>query len=144
MTTGDDKRKHLEMVQQVITRMASNSFLFKGWSITLIAAISVYAAKGNNKALLAIPIASTLVFWAVDAYYLMLERAFVNIYNTVATTPPSKINFKITPAKEDKTFSVWFKTLWRPVLCAFYGVTLILLAILVCVLSDITIAVRIG
>ena len=33
------KLKHLEMIQAVITRMAKNSFLLKGWSITLTAAI---------------------------------------------------------------------------------------------------------
>ncbi|MEN9503463.1 MAG: hypothetical protein RI964_2748 [Pseudomonadota bacterium] len=38
-----DRLKHLEMLQQVITRMASNSFLIKGWSITLISALLAFA-----------------------------------------------------------------------------------------------------
>ncbi len=31
--------KHLEFLQAVITRMAGNSFLIKGWSVTLVAAL---------------------------------------------------------------------------------------------------------
>jgi hypothetical protein len=33
-----DKIKHLEMIQAVISRLANNSFLLKGWSITLVSA----------------------------------------------------------------------------------------------------------
>jgi len=33
------KLKHLEMIQDVIKRMASNSFLLKGWSLTLVVAL---------------------------------------------------------------------------------------------------------
>lgn len=35
----DQKIKNLEMIQQVINRMANNSFTLKGWSITIIAGI---------------------------------------------------------------------------------------------------------
>jgi hypothetical protein len=71
------------MIQGVINRMASNQFLFKGWSITIIAGIAAFSAKDNNPALMAIPVVATLLFWAVDAYYLMLERAFRSLYDDV-------------------------------------------------------------
>ena len=35
----DKKLKHLELVQSVINRMASNSFMLKGWAVTLVAGI---------------------------------------------------------------------------------------------------------
>lgn len=31
--------EHLKMIQTVITRMAQNSFLLKGWSVTLVSAM---------------------------------------------------------------------------------------------------------
>ena len=34
----EKKIKHLEMIQAVIVRMGNNSFLLKGWSVTLISA----------------------------------------------------------------------------------------------------------
>ena len=33
------KEKHLEFVQSAINRMASNSFLLKAWSVTLVGAL---------------------------------------------------------------------------------------------------------
>jgi len=45
----DSKTVHLQMVQAVITRMAGNSFLIKGWSVTLIAALFALAAADSNE-----------------------------------------------------------------------------------------------
>ena len=33
---NENKLKHLEFIQNIITRMNSNSFVIKGWSITLV------------------------------------------------------------------------------------------------------------
>lgn len=130
VASGDNKRKHLEMIQGVINRMASNQFLFKGWSITLIAAIATFSAKGNSPALMTIPIVATLLFWFVDAYYLMLERAFRNLYDEVTRKAEVDIDFKMNIANRGIKFNDWFKTLWRPILVLFYGATLIALIIL--------------
>ena len=127
--TVEDKRKHLEMIQGIINRMASNSFLFKGWSITIIAGISAFAAKDSIGALMLVPIISTILFWGVDAYYLMLERAYRHHYNNVAILNPSKIDYSM---KVDKaSFGTWIKTFFgRPVLVLFYGVVLVMLVAL--------------
>ncbi len=45
MAIDDGRLKHLEIVQQVITRMAGNSFFLKGWSVTLLSAILAIAVK---------------------------------------------------------------------------------------------------
>jgi hypothetical protein len=143
-TTGEDKRKHLEMIQGVINRMASNSFLFKGWSVTIIAAISAFAAKDNSPALMVIPALSTLLFWATDAYYLMLERAFRALYNEVISKNPSQIDYKMNIADKGIGFGSWLKTLKRPVLVLFYGVVLLLIVILICILNDIGISFKLS
>ena len=44
----DKKLKHLEMVQGVINRMASNSFMLKGWAVTLVAGIFALAGKDTD------------------------------------------------------------------------------------------------
>ena len=41
-----EKMKHLEMILDVVNRMASNSFALKGWAITLVAGI--FALQGNG------------------------------------------------------------------------------------------------
>ena len=46
----ESKIAHLKMVQAVITRMAGNSFLIKGWSVTLVAALFALAAAAYQPA----------------------------------------------------------------------------------------------
>ena len=45
----ENKVAHLEMIQVIITRMASNSFLINGWSVTLVAALFALAAANTNE-----------------------------------------------------------------------------------------------
>jgi hypothetical protein len=114
------KLKHLEFIQGAISRMATNSFLFKGWAITIAAALSAFAAVDTKKALLTIALVSTLMFWSLDGYYLWLERGFITLHNHVAAKPEAAIDFSM---KIDKTHAAsrWFKTCWRPHLWLFYG-----------------------
>jgi hypothetical protein len=141
---GENKRKHLEMIQGVVNRMASNQFLFKGWSITLIAAIATFSADGNNPAMMAIPVVATLLFWFVDAYYLMLERAFRNLYNEVIAKDEDEIDYKMNISEKGIKFTNWFQTLWRPILMLFYGVTLIALIILIFTITGVSLEININ
>lgn len=45
----ENKIKHLELIQSVILRMASNTFALKGWAVTLVAGIFALASKDNDK-----------------------------------------------------------------------------------------------
>ncbi len=119
------KLKHLEMIQGVINRMASNSFLFKGWSITIITGLAAFAAKDTNSKLIIVSMVASAIFWMVDAYYLMLERAFRGLYKSVAKTQPADIDFMMNAPGIN--FVNWLKTLLRPILFFFYGPVLVLL-----------------
>ncbi len=77
------KLKHLEMIQVVINRMANNSFLLKGWSVTLTAALFALAAKGSNPVFILLAWVPALMFWGLDGYYLRQERLFRKIYDKV-------------------------------------------------------------
>ena len=44
----DKKFRHLQFIQGVINRLASNSFQMKGWSIVLVAAILVLLAREDR------------------------------------------------------------------------------------------------
>ena len=46
---NNNKITHLEMVQGIINRMASNSFMLKGWAVTLVAGIFALASKDTDK-----------------------------------------------------------------------------------------------
>jgi hypothetical protein len=120
MGTMEAKLKHLEFIQTAIGRMATNSFLFKGWAITIAAGLFAFAAVNNKKALVIIALVSTILFWGLDGYYLWLERGFVELYRKVSAKAESEIDFAM---KIDKTYAVrkWLKTCLRPHLWLFYG-----------------------
>lgn len=132
MTDSEDKRKHLEIIQGVINRMASNSFVFKGWSITIVAGLSAFAARGTDKKLLVLSIVATTLFWLVDAYYLSLERAYRDLYDEVARRKPENIDFSMKALGTG--YEQWLKTITRPLLLLFYGTVLILLVAAIVIL----------
>lgn len=81
---NEEQIKHLEVVQSIIGRMASQSFLIKGWTITIsLDGFGFYIDKKDGAFLLLI-LFSTLIFWVLDAYYVSAERAFRSLYKDVS------------------------------------------------------------
>jgi hypothetical protein len=114
------KLKHLDFIQSAIGRMATNSFLFKGWAITIATGLSAFGAANTKVALLVIALVTTLLFWGLDGYYLWLERGFVALHKSVAAKAESEIDFSMAVDKSQAA-QRWFATCWRPHLWLFYG-----------------------
>lgn len=76
-----EKIKHLEFIQNIITRMNQNSCMIKGWAVTIVSALLALYASNNNKIFLLVSIFPTAVFMLLDSYYLWQERKFRNVYN---------------------------------------------------------------
>ena len=81
----DSEMKHLEFIQGVLTRMASNSFAMKGWMIAIVSALlALYAdSKPKNECYLLVAAIATLLFWIIDAYYLYIERKYRKLYKDI-------------------------------------------------------------
>lgn len=88
----ENKRTHLNMIQQVIARMGSNSFSLKGWSVGIMIAIYAFAGQSEHKAVV-VTLIPLIVFWFLDSYYLMLERKFQRLYNDVRLKKEEDIDF---------------------------------------------------
>lgn len=80
---NEDVRKHLELTQAIIGRMAANSFLLKGWTITLSAALFALSASETRWEFALLALFPTLSFWGMDAYYLRQERLYRALYNDI-------------------------------------------------------------
>jgi hypothetical protein len=72
---------HLGILQNVIQRMSANSTNCKAWSVTLVAAVLVIVADKGKPEYAWIALLPTVLFLALDAYYLALEKGFRNAYN---------------------------------------------------------------
>jgi hypothetical protein len=94
----ENKQKHLEFIQAVINRMAGNSFLLKGWAVTLVAALFALSAKDTNNAYISIAYFPTIVFWVLDGYFLSQERLFRSLYDHVRNLTEKDIDFSMDTA----------------------------------------------
>lgn len=83
----DEKIKQLEFIQNVIIRMAQNSFLLKGWSVTLVSAIFALAAKESNQNYVLISFIPVVMFWILDGYFLSKERQYRDLYKQACLNP---------------------------------------------------------
>ncbi len=70
---------HLGFIQGIITRMGTNSFLLKGWSVTLVAAMFALAVKDADKSFMLIAYFPVFVFWALDASFLHQEAVSATV-----------------------------------------------------------------
>ena len=115
--------KHLEFLQNNIGRMNQCSFHMKGWAITLASAMiavfvtSITKENPGNKIYIYAAIASTVLFWILDALYLSKERKFIAIYNDVVGVengqPAIEINEYEIPLNKYKG---WKYSLFRAML----------------------------
>ena len=77
--------KHLEFIQDVVNRLGRNSFLLKGWSMTVLVAGSLLMVRLRpDEPLLALTLLVPVIgFWLLDTYFLRQERLFRDEYNRV-------------------------------------------------------------
>ena len=72
--------KEIEIIQNIIRRMAFNSFMIKGWAITLVVITLLLKGTEYQVWIAFIPL---LVFWFLDAYFLWQERMYRKLYDWV-------------------------------------------------------------
>lgn len=125
----DEKLKHLEFIQNVITRMNSNSFLLKGWCITLISALFALSAKDSNPMYILIAYIPLPAFWVLDAFYISKERQYRGLYKKVSSMPPEEITFSMSTNEFDKGKNTWHECILSKTLLPFYGTILVTLII---------------
>lgn len=136
--------KHLEFLQNNISRMNQCSFQMKGWAITLASAlVAVFAAtlsKENvcgNRIYIFVAVASTILFWILDSMYLSKERKFVGMYNDVIGISngtkkkrQSLADFEIAVEKYTGWRYCIFRAMLSPTEIILYGVVIIGLVVL--------------
>ena len=143
---NDNNIKHLEFIQSIIDRMGRNSFIIKGWMITIVAAsIALYAGSisedsSGNTAFVLVGIVPTLLFWFLDSYYLQQERKFRGIYKDVAQLSTKDVridvkNFEMPLHKYTKGEYSFFKVAISRTIAPLYALTIFGLGLLWCFMS---------
>lgn len=117
----ENKRKHLELIQGVINRMANNLFFLRGWTITLIAALFALFVKEANHDYIFVVYFPVLIFWILDGYFLSQERLFRALYNHVRKLDEKEIDFSMDTneyRKDEK--NSWLSSIFSSTLLFFY------------------------
>lgn len=121
--------KEIDLIQGCISRMANNSFLVKGWALSVFAGVTAIT-KGENFGSISLLICTTIVpilcFWVLDAYFLQAERKYRKMYSD-----------RIGKRKNDDYSNLYelnpngykvdsiYKVMWSITLRIFYGIPLI-------------------
>lgn len=125
--------KEIDLIQGVINRMASNSFLLKGWMITIIVAVLALTkdtlVTNDISYLSIILLLPLLVFWYLDAFFLHKEKCYRELYKWVISNRQSSEEFLYSldytrfESKIDKIGIIMFSKTLR----TFYGITALIL-----------------
>lgn len=129
--TNEERIRYLEIIQNIIDRMARCSFHLKEWTIAVESALLALFASIKRPMVLLIGIIPALLFWILDSYYLQQERGFRNLYNAnININKPINL-YEIKPIVQDKICEVMFsKTEWPLYLVA---IILLSLGVTICI-----------
>ena len=96
--TIDQIHKELDLIQDVIKRMADNSFKVKAWMMSIFGFVVALAKAGFLEKLgsQGLPmwyvavflIVTVLVFWYLDAFFLRTEKLYRELYKWVVNNRP--------------------------------------------------------
>ena len=128
--TGIEKVvKHLEMIQVVINRLGTNSFLVKGGSLITIIAATILALQAAdhfifNILTLTVLIPIILGFWTLDSYFLWKERLFRQVYEEVRQQTDTDFSMDVSKHKAKASCS-WKLAVFSVTLILFYTIEIV-------------------
>jgi len=123
-------------IQHIINRMATNSFIIKGWTV---AVLGIILLLNGTRYQASIAVFALLVFWYLDAYFLRQKKTYRTLYNEIID---NKLNisdefFDIRTARYEAGIEVprSSKLMRSKTLLIFYGSILALTCAYVGILS---------
>ena len=113
--------KHLEIIQGVINRLANNSSLIKGWSMTMLVAATAFISNNQQEPqyILLCFLIPVLGFWILDSYYLWQERIFREIYNGIRKKEKTDFKMNVNDQR-NKPKCKWYNAFFSVTLITFY------------------------
>ena len=120
--------KEIDIIQDIIKRMAFNSFMIKGWAITLVVITLLLKGTEYQVWLAFIPL---LVFWFLDAYFLWQERLYRKLYGWVVNNrlETSEYLFDMNAYRFKDKVQSKYRIMFSITLGWFYGSIAILIII---------------
>lgn len=135
----DDQLKikiaHLNMLQGVISRMATGSFTIKGYVVALLVALLIAFSRESVDKGFSIIIYFPFLLSLLDIYYLRQERVYREVYNRSAKSKESDCNFSMGPSKDDLSSISYWGCSTSVAIWPFYGLLVLLVTVFLCALK---------
>jgi len=123
--------QEIKIVQNVIDRMARNSFMLKGWAASLVVVSLLVEGINIHWAIAFLP---TFIFWALDAYFLWLEDCYKELHKWLIKNRPVNREYMFdmdARGRFQKDVDNVIKTMFtEPSLYLFYGAIIAMVLIL--------------
>lgn len=120
----DDRKeymlKEIVLIQDIVKRMASNSFMVKGWAVMLIVATLLLKGSKHQVLIAFIPL---FMFWFLDAYFLWQERMYRKLYDWVIDNrlKTDEYLFSMNAYRFRDKVQSKIRIMFSITLCSFYG-----------------------
>ena len=105
--------------------MGSNSFIIKGWSITLVSALFALAVKDADKRFMLISYFPICVFWVLDSFFLHQEALFRKLYDRVALDEVQSTYFPLNPLLVRDSVPTMLSIFFSKTILGFHGVAVL-------------------
>ncbi|MEU7319767.1 hypothetical protein ABZ682_04305 [Streptomyces griseoviridis] len=115
--------KHLELLQATIGRLGTNSFVVKGWAMTVSGGLIAAGMSGAGWTMAVIALITTLAFWLLDTYYLEQERLFRSLYERSAGPVPTQVPLFSMDVERYAQSVPWRRVAFSRTMALFYGVS---------------------
>lgn len=119
----ENKTKHLELIQGIVNRLSTNSFLLKGWSVVLVSALFALSAPNSNVSFIFLAYIPAFIFWGLDGYFLWQERLYRALYDHVRKLKENDIDFSMSTKSvgSGQELQGWSDAVLSKTLIAFHG-----------------------
>jgi len=124
-----NKSEHLGLIQAVVSRLAGNSFVLKGWSVVLVSAFFALAAKDTKPAFALLAFFPALALWLLDGYFLWQERRFRGLYDKVRLLDEAAVDFSMNTGSLDPAPPGRLSTTFSSTLLIFHGAIVLSIAV---------------
>jgi hypothetical protein len=129
MVDNELLNKEISLIQEIIKRLASNSFFIKGWSLTINAIVFTLLKERvfeiNITLFFIIFVCPIILFWYLDGYYLRQERLYRKLYTWVVNKRIEGNNeypYNLNANRFSKDVKNVFLTMFSQTLIIFYSI----------------------
>ncbi len=126
--------KEIDLIQDCIKRMSNNSFLIKGWTVSLIAVVLALAKdKVDFFYICLILLVPIIGFWYLDSFFLRTERMYRKMYDWVIEN--RKISddrmYDLNPNRYAQEVGSPISVMFSKTLKVFFGIPALVLLIII-------------